>query len=141
MASPDRARSSAIRRFIPLTAIVLVAGIVIAMGWHRQLSFETLERHHAVIHDFIARHTAAAVAAYIVLYVMVVALSVPGAVFLTMAGGMLFGVVVGGIAAALGATIGAICIFLVAKSAFGERLIRRAGPRAAKLADGFCADA
>jgi uncharacterized membrane protein YdjX (TVP38/TMEM64 family) len=141
MPTPDRAPSSAIRRFMPLAAVVLVAGIVIAMGWHRQLSFETLERHHAVIHDFVDRNTLAAIVAYIALYIVVVALSLPGAVFLTLAGGMLFGVVVGGLAAALGATIGAICIFLVAKSAFGERLIRRAGPTAAKLVGGFCADA
>ena len=54
---------------------------------------------------------------------------------------MLFGVMIGGAAAAIGGTIGAICIFLIAKSAFGEHLIRRAGPRAAKLADRFRADA
>ena len=141
MAFSDQARSSSIRRFVPLAVIVLAAGFVIAMGWHRQLSLETLERHHAVIHDFVDRNIAAALGGYIALYIVVVALSLPGAVFLTLAGGMLFGVIVGGIAAALGATIGAICIFLVAKSAFGERLIRRAGPRAAKLIDGFCADA
>jgi uncharacterized membrane protein YdjX (TVP38/TMEM64 family) len=141
MASPDRARSSAIRRFVPLAVIVLVACLVIAMGWHRQLSFETLERHHTVIHDFVDRNTATALLAYVALYAAVVALSVPGAVFLTLAGGMLFGVLIGGLAAALGATVGAICIFLVAKSAFVERLILRAGPRAEKLADGFRADA
>jgi uncharacterized membrane protein YdjX (TVP38/TMEM64 family) len=141
MAFPDPARSSAIRRFMPLAVIVLVSGVVIAMGGHRQLSFETLERHHAVIHDFIDRNTPAAIATYITLYIVVVALSVPGAVFLTLAGGVLFGVLVGGVAAALAATVGAICIFLIAKSAFGERLIRRAGPRAAKLAEGFRADA
>src|SRR5215213_3698161 len=145
MAFPGPTRSPAIRRFGPLAAVVLVAGIVIAMGWHRQLSFETLERHHAVIHAFIDRNTPAAVAAYIALYVLVVGLSIPGAVFLTLAGGMLFGVVVGGLAAALGGTIGAICTFLVTRSAFGsalgERLIRRAGPRAEKLVEGFRADA
>jgi uncharacterized membrane protein YdjX (TVP38/TMEM64 family) len=141
MAFSDQARSSSIRRFIPLAAIVLVAGFVMAMGWHRQLSLENLERHHAVIHDFVDRNTATALAAYLALYIAVVALSLPGAVFLTLAGGMLFGVLAGGLAAALGATIGAICIFLVAKSAFGERLIRRAGPRAEKLAEGFRADA
>src|SRR5215207_6416464 len=120
MAPPDQAPSSAIRRFMPLATVVLVAGVIIAMGWHRQLSFETLEWHHAVIHAFIDRSTAAAVVTYIALYVVVVALSIPGAVFLTLAGGMLFGVVVGGLSAALGGTIGAICIFLVASSAFGE---------------------
>jgi uncharacterized membrane protein YdjX (TVP38/TMEM64 family) len=141
MAFPDRARFSSIRHIIPLALIVLVAGLVIVVGWHRQLSFETLERHHAVIHDFVDRNAAIALAAYVALYVAVVALSLPGGVFLTLVGGMLFGVLAGGLAAALGATSGAICIFLIAKSAFGERLIRRAGPRAEKLAQGFRADA
>jgi uncharacterized membrane protein YdjX (TVP38/TMEM64 family) len=141
MAFSDQARSSPIRRFIPLAVIVLAAGFVIAMGWHRQLSLENLERHHAVIHEFVDYNTATALAAYFALYVGTVALSLPGAVFLTLAGGMLFGVIIGGIAAVLGATIGAICIFLIAKSAFGERIIRRAGPRAEKLAEGFRADA
>jgi len=141
MAISEQARSSPIRRFFPLAAVVLVALFVIAMGWHRQLSLETLERHHAEIHDFVDSNTGAALAAYVALYIAAVALSLPGAVFLTLAGGMLFGVVIGGLAAALGATIGAICIFLVAKSAFGERLIGRAGPLAAKLAEGFRADA
>ena len=141
MAPPDQNRSSATRRFAPLAAIVVLAGIVLGMGWHRQLSFETLERHHAVIHGFIDQNKPAAIAGYIGLYVTVAALSIPGSLFLTLAGGMLFGAVVGGLSAALGATIGAICIFLIAKSAFGEHLVRRAGPRAAKLASGFRADA
>ena len=41
----------------------------------------------------------------------------------------------------VGATIGAICIFLIAKSAIGDYLVRRAGPLAQKLARGFRADA
>src|SRR5262249_57370333 len=56
-------------------------------------------------------------------------------------GGFLFGAVTGGLAAVLGATIGATIIFLIAKSAVGEHLLRRAGPRAAKFADGFRANA
>ena len=39
------------------------------------------------------------------------------------------------------ATIGAICIFLIARSAIGEYLVRRAGPVAERLAVGFRADA
>jgi uncharacterized membrane protein YdjX (TVP38/TMEM64 family) len=49
--------------------------------------------------------------------------------------------VAGGVAALIGATAGATVIFLVAKSALGEWMIRRAGRRAAKLASGFCDDA
>src|SRR5204863_6899077 len=65
----------------------------------------------------------------------------PGSLFMTIAGGILFGVAVGGIATVISATIGATIIFLIAKSACGENLVRRAGPLACKLADGFKADA
>jgi uncharacterized membrane protein YdjX (TVP38/TMEM64 family) len=58
-----------------------------------------------------------------------------------MTAGILFGAVLGGAASVVGATIGAICIFLIAKSAVGDYLVRRAGPLAQKLAQGFRADA
>lgn len=128
-------------RLCPLAVIVLVSVIVLALGWHRLLSIESFAHHHAALHDFIARDIVTALVAYVALYVVVVALSVPGAMFLTVAGGVLFGAMIGGLAALVGATTGAICIFLVAKSALGEHLLRRAGPKAERLAEGFRADA
>ena len=79
--------------------------------------------------------------AYIGLYIVAVALSLPGAAFLTVAGGFLFGLAVGASAAVVGATVGATIIFLVARTALGEPLLRRAGPRAEQLAKGFREDA
>jgi uncharacterized membrane protein YdjX (TVP38/TMEM64 family) len=128
-------------RLAPLLVIVLVSAAVWAMGWHRFLSFESFAHRHAVLRDFIDQDIVSALAAYVGLYVVVVALSVPGGLFLTVTGGILFGAVLGGVAALVGATIGAICIFLIAKSALGEHLVRRAGPMTAKLAEGFRADA
>ncbi len=130
-----------LRRLVPLVAVVAVSAGVIAMGWHRQLSFETLARHHEALRDFIAMHEVSAVAGYVALYIAAAALSVPVGFYLTVIGGILFGAVLGGAAAMVGATIGAICIFLIAKSALGEHLVRRAGPLAEKLATGFRADA
>jgi uncharacterized membrane protein YdjX (TVP38/TMEM64 family) len=93
------------------------------------------------IDAFIDAHAIAAVAAYMAIYIIVVALSIPGSLFLTIAGGILFGVAVGAIATIISATIGATIIFLIAKSACGESLVRRAGPLACKIAEGFKADA
>src|SRR6266481_6108446 len=129
------------RRLVLLVVVVVASGVVIAMGWHRQLSFETLARHYEALREFIAAHEVSAVAAYVALYIAAVALSIPVGVYLTMAGGILFGAVLGGAAAVVGATIGAICIFLIAKSAVGDYLVRRAGPLVQKLARGFRADA
>src|SRR2546422_6421998 len=130
-----------LRRLAPLVAIALVAGVVIAMGWQRQLSLETLVRHHEALREFIAAHRLAAIAAYVALYIVIVALSIPVGVYLTVIGGILFGAVIGGAAAVVGATLGAIGIFLIAQSALGEHFARRAGPLAEKLAQNFRADA
>jgi uncharacterized membrane protein YdjX (TVP38/TMEM64 family) len=130
-----------LRRLVPVAAVVLVMAVVFAMGWHRFLSLETLVRHRAAIDEFVNLHGVVAVATFIAVYVAVVALSIPGAAILTVAGGALFGWFVGGLAALVGATVGATVVFLIARTACGEYLLRRAGPLAAKVAQGFRADA
>jgi uncharacterized membrane protein YdjX (TVP38/TMEM64 family) len=135
------ARTSWLRRFLPLAIVAALTALVFAMGWHRHLSIETLVRYRTEIDQFVDTHRLAAVGAYMAIYVAVVSLSIPGAFVLTITGGILFGVIVGGLAAIVSATIGATVIYLIARSAFGEQLLRRAGPYGAKLADGFRADA
>jgi uncharacterized membrane protein YdjX (TVP38/TMEM64 family) len=123
---------------VAVIALAVIAFIVFGRGG---LSLEELVRHRMVIGDFVTQHRLLAVLAYIALYIVAIALSVPGGVFLTVAGGFLFGLAVGATAAVIGATIGATIIFLIARSALGEPLLRRAGPRLAQLAQGFRDDA
>jgi uncharacterized membrane protein YdjX (TVP38/TMEM64 family) len=129
------------RRLLPLIAVVLLAGIAYVFIGRGGLSLEALVGNRAAINAFVTEHRVLAVLAYIGLYITTVALSVPGATFLTVAGGFLFGLVVGASASVIGATTGATLIFLVARTALGEQLLRRAGPRAIKLAEGFRNDA
>ncbi len=138
--APGRCRVS-LRRLAPLVAIGVVSIVVIAMGWHRELSFATVARHHEALRQFIAAHEALAVAIYVALYIAVVALSLPVGAYLTVTGGILFGAALGAIAAVIGASLGAIAIFSIARSAFGEHLARRAGATAERIAAGFRKDA
>jgi uncharacterized membrane protein YdjX (TVP38/TMEM64 family) len=130
-----------VRRLVPLAAVAAAAILVVAMGWHRELSLENIVRYRTALGGFVNAHGLGAVAAFVAVYIVVVALSIPGGLFLTISGGILFGTIAGGLASVTGATIGAIIIFLIAKSAFGEHLMRRAGPLAARLAEGFREDA
>lgn len=130
-----------LRRFVPLAAIIVLGIVVYLSGWHRALSPENLVRHHAALSDLVDRHLFLALIAYVALYIAAVTLSLPGGAILTATGGMLFGGLTGGSAAIIGATSGATCLFLIARSAFGEFLMRRAGPRLASLAEGFREDA
>jgi len=130
-----------LRRLAPVAVVVLVMALVFAMGWHRFLSLETLVRHRAAIDGFVAARGSLATATFAAIYVVAVALSIPGAAILTIIGGVLFGWLVGALAAIVGATIGATIVFLIARGACGESILRRAGPLAAKLAEGFREDA
>ena len=140
-AAARRARRFPAARLAPLAILVLLAVAVVAMGWHRELSLDALVRHRAALESFIGRHFAAALAGFVAVYIAAVALSLPGALFLTISGGILFGWLAGGLAAVIGATVGATLVFLIARSALGDYVRRKAGPRVNKLAEGFKADA
>jgi len=142
-AAPSRAGAlyGLLRRLLPLIVILVIAVIAYVVLGRGVISLQSLVGHRTAIADFVAAHRALALLVYSGLYIVAVALSLPGAVFLTVTGGFLFGLILGSIAAIIGATLGATVIFLVARSALGEPLLKRAGPRAAKLAQGFREDA
>ena len=130
-----------LRRFAPVIVIVALVGLAYGLGLQRDLSFETFIANRAFIDRVLADHAVLAAAGYVALYIVVVSLSLPGGAILTVTGGFLFGSWIGSGLACLGALTGATVIFLIARSAFGEFLTRRAGPLVARLAEGFRADA
>jgi uncharacterized membrane protein YdjX (TVP38/TMEM64 family) len=138
--APKATPRSLLRRAWPLLVVFLIAVIIFAMGWHRALTLETLVRHRAYLEQLVAAYPLAAIGLYVAIYIVVAGLALPGAAALTIAGGALFGTVIATGATVLGATIGATAVFLIAKTAAGDLLARRAGPLAAKLTQGFCAN-
>jgi uncharacterized membrane protein YdjX (TVP38/TMEM64 family) len=130
-----------IGRFVPVVIVVVLVAVAYGLGLQRDISFETLVRNRGAIDNFVAQHGLVAVAGYVALYIAVVGLSLPVAVFMTVIGGFLFGTLVGTVAAVAGALTGGTLVFTIARGAFGEWLMRGAGPRVAKLAEGFRADA
>src|ERR1700690_2777863 len=135
--APPVGKARALPRWLLLLlAAAILAAIVYFASGHDAITLGALIRNRARIDDFVAAHRLLAVLAYIAVYAAAVSLSVPGAWFLTVCGGFLFGVGVAPSAAVAGPTAGAVLIFLVARSALGEPLLRRAGPRAIKLAQG-----
>jgi len=126
-----------LRRFGPLVAVAVAMGLVFALGWHHHLSLENVVAQRDRFHGVLAKHPLPSVLAYMAIYIATVALSLPGGLILTIAGGLLFGALVGGLAAVMAATVGATIVFLIARTAVGESFSARAGPWLAKLSDGF----
>lgn len=137
MSDVEPSPSARLKRWLPLIVLVSVMALVFGMGWHRLLSFETIGQNYAQLRAFITGNLAGALALYILLYIAVIALSLPGGLVMTLAGGLLFGWKIGAPATVVAATIGATVLFLIAKTSVGESLSARAGPWLERLRSGF----
>ena len=75
------------------------------------------------------------------IYVVSVTFSLPGAVWLSLAGGLMFGTWTGGLLIVMGATLGASGLFVAARFIMGDALRARAGPALQKFEASFNRDA
>jgi uncharacterized membrane protein YdjX (TVP38/TMEM64 family) len=129
--------SWSIWRLWPVALIAIGIALFVAFGGHRLLSLDELQRRHLQLTDFVGTHYLPAVLLFMAAYVLVVAVSLPGSVVLTLAGGFMFGALAATCYIVVAATTGAVILFLAARSALGEPLRARAGPWLAKLSAGF----
>jgi uncharacterized membrane protein YdjX (TVP38/TMEM64 family) len=133
--------AAAWRRWLPLAALAALAVAAYASGLHRHLSLEALSAHREALQGFVAAHTVGSPLAFVAAYAAAVALSLPGALVLTLMGGFLFGPWLGAFWSVVGATLGAVAVFLVARTALGSALRDRAGPWLRRMEAGFREDA
>lgn len=135
----DETRKAAFswQRMIPL--LILAAGLVafFLFGLDEYLTFETLRENRAWLLEQVAESALLAAIVYIVLYILVVAFSLPGGAVMTITGGFLFGQWLGTTYVIFAATIGATILFIAAKTALGDVLRAKAGPFLKKMEEGF----
>lgn len=126
-----------LKRMTPL--LVLVAGLVafFALGLHRYVTLEALNDNRERLLDWVAGKGMVAGLAFVGVYAVAVAFSIPGGALLSITAGFLFGIVVGSFYVVIGATLGATALFLAARMGLGDFLQARAGPAVRKMEAGF----
>lgn len=122
-----------LKRFLPLSLLLAAIIAVFASGAGRYLSLESLKTHEALLRGFVADNLALSLLVFIGVYATATAVSIPGALILTLAGGFLFGTWIGGSATVVGATIGAILVFAIVRTSLGAALRERAEASGGRL--------
>ncbi|MEM6482684.1 MAG: TVP38/TMEM64 family protein [Pseudomonadota bacterium] len=121
MENVEHKRKNPLLRHLPLAAILTVATAgYFTLGDY--LSFDALAQNREALLSFRDSHFTAMAAAFIGIYVLIVAFSLPGAAVASLTGGFLFGLTLGTIFNVTAATIGAIAIFLAARWGLGQAL-------------------
>jgi uncharacterized membrane protein YdjX (TVP38/TMEM64 family) len=118
-----------------------VCALAYAAGLQDYLSLQVLAEQRDTLKAVVADHRIASAHRLFVLYALAVAFAFPGGVHPDDLRGLRVRMVYCRHPDSFAATTGAAAIFLAARSAFGDVLRKRAGPFAAKLADGFAKDA
>jgi pyruvate/2-oxoglutarate dehydrogenase complex dihydrolipoamide dehydrogenase (E3) component/uncharacterized membrane protein YdjX (TVP38/TMEM64 family) len=119
-----------LKRGILLVTIVMLIAAFFMFDIGQYLTLESLKAHQQDLAEYIKLNWLQAFVVYFVIYVTATALSLPGAIILTLGAGALFGLGFGLLLASFASTTGATLAFLVSrfllrdwvKSTFSERI-------------------
>lgn len=113
--------------------VVLVIATVMTVFFifdlQQYLSLDTLKAQQESIESYRSDHPVLVIVIYMLVYVVVTGLSLPGATILTLAGGAVFGVLWGTIIVSFASTLGATLAFLAARFLFRDTVTSHFGSR------------
>ena len=127
-------------RLLILLAFAAAIAAFLALDLGRHLNLETLQTQREALRSLTQDRLGLMLAGYMLLYILMAALSIPGAAVLTLAGGALFGVILGTVAVSFASTIGATLVFLAARFLFRDAIQRRFGKRLKAVNEGVARD-
>ena len=134
-ATPAAGKSGSL--ILRLVIAVAVLGGLIAVGYafglQNYLNLDALGEFRLWIQD----NLLVATLLFVVVYAVLVAISFPGATFLTIAGGFLFGQWIGTVSVVIAASVGSTIIYMLAKWVFRDALSKQAEGFLARMEKGF----
>ncbi len=101
-----------------IALIVVIAALAVAFfafDLQQYFTLSYVKSRQEAFNDYYAAHTATTIAIYMGVYIVVTALSLPGAAVMTLVGGALFGILVGTVVISFASTIGATLAFLASR--------------------------
>ncbi|GAB1234473.1 FAD-dependent oxidoreductase [Ferrigenium sp. UT5] len=128
------------KRALIIALVVALIGAFFAFDLDRYLTLEALKQGQ---HDFAALNAQSpwqVAGVFFVLYVVATALSLPGAVILTLAAGALFGLLEGTVLVSFASSIGATLAFLASRFVLRDAVQSRFGDKLKAINDGIARD-
>jgi uncharacterized membrane protein YdjX (TVP38/TMEM64 family) len=118
-----------IQRISIVLGVVALIVVFKILGLERYFSLSYLKSSQESFATLYSQHQAVVIGAYMLIYIVVTALSLPGAAVLTLAGGALFGFVVGTVVVSFASTIGATLACFVSRFLLREWVQKKFGDK------------
>ncbi|AWI73915.1 pyridine nucleotide-disulfide oxidoreductase [Parazoarcus communis] len=117
------------RKLAVVAAVASAIALFFILDLGRYLNLQNLKDQQAAIEAFRDENVLLSVSIYFVIYVLMAALSLPGAALLTLAGGAVFGLLWGTVIVSFASTIGATLAFLMSRFLLRNWVEQRFGQR------------
>jgi len=138
---PAPAKKSWKKRVAILAGFFALIAILLSSGVQDFLSLDALRENREVLLGFVSENYFGAVLTFMLAYILAVTFSLPGAVWLSIAGGFIFSAGPATVYIVIAATTGATLVFLLARYVLGDLLRQKAGGAIERMRDGFKEDA
>jgi uncharacterized membrane protein YdjX (TVP38/TMEM64 family) len=121
------------KKLVIMASIAILIALFFAFDFGRFLTLESLKTNRDALTAFYHKNRLIMAAAFIAVYIVQTALSLPGAAILSLAAGAIFDAFMGTLYVIIGATVGAILAFLVARYLFRDVIQKKFGSRLEKM--------
>lgn len=123
-----------------IATLLLAIALYFSLGLDQTLDLDAVRLHRNALLTWKAEHPLVAALAYFSSYILVTALSLPGAAAMTLAGGAIFGLAWGTLMASFASSIGATLAFLTARFVLRDWVTARFGARLKAINEGVNRD-
>jgi len=124
-------------KIIVVLVVAVLVGLFFAFDLQQYLTLEFFKSRQRDFETYYTAHRGWTIAAYMIIYIGVTALSLPGATVMTLIGGALFGLWVSLIAVSFASTIGATLAFLVARILLKDYVQEKFGDKLQAINEGI----
>lgn len=135
--APTRMGGLSARRIVPVAVLAAGLAAFFAFDLNSYISLDALKTHKDQLKLWVDDYGVVTGLVFMAVYAVAVAFSIPGAVFITIAGGLMFGPYLATVYVVIGATVGALAVFLAARYAFQDFFRQKVGNAAKRMEAGF----
>ena len=126
-----------LKKILIVLTIVLILICVKAFNLQQYLTLDYLRESKETLTQLYDTHGAIILFSYLAIYVLVAALSIPGATIMTLAGGAIFGRILGTFAVSIASTTGATVACIIARYLLSDWVEKRFGDKLKTLNNGI----
>jgi len=126
-----------LRKLLVVVVVAIVVALYFAFDLGRWFSLDALKAQQAAIESYRQAHPGLTAGIFFAIYVVVTALSLPGATVMTLAGGAIFGLLWGTVLVSFASSLGATLAFLASRFVLRDWVAARFGQRLQSIDDGI----